>query len=344
MSKNYQKICIFVKRTPRNYRPFLPCTKANATQYLDLIDHEAHLDDLYTLATDPIKAPSIAHNWKQYKLLLQSQYLINLVQRYGLKAYLYPHHHSNFMGWGVSAPSNRKSNLVVGLLVGNIFRMPDVSTVLLPAICAANARLRVINQDIRVVKHDGYSEVNAIVQDYDCRRVNATAYFFNQTTKSTRTSIAGDTFQQAAFYLDKSFRGVDVGILWPNTNDLKYALNLRNGSKQNTPQEEAHVEMIRPPTRLLHWLSRGVPSIYYPTHSYQYIAEHTKYGQGFTSPHGKHSALEIFSEASILSALQLLSSPAVRQKLSEQAIAAAKLFSPRETAIRLMNILELSMK
>lgn len=160
----------------------------------------------------------------------------------------------------------------VGILAGTAGNMPNstLQVHLVNSICASGKAASVAF----VLQSPSQSTV------FECPLANTTMYR-NETMRevcvrqpsgwATRPSSDEQCFKgQDRFQGDKSLAAIDLGVLWP-------------------PNYEKCIE--RPWTRMLYWMSHGVPAIYYPYHAY----EDTK-AMGYTLPDGEPPVARGFDE------------------------------------------------
>eukprot|EP01031_Cornospumella_fuschlensis_P036829 gene36829-44676_t len=273
--------------------------------------------------------------------------------RVNVSAYYYPHHHSNdfpeytFLNASsaylvgpnavaASTPPSSSEPLIVGFVAGNRFNIPDISTNILPGICAvSNTNFHVINQRVKTsVPDDSPSLVNSSVTYFNCQQDPERTYYVNHT-QFVVTSVVHpkDPFKQLAYYMDDSLMQVDVGLVWTN--------------KHIHPQNLYDFEMLRPPTRMLHWLSRGVPVMFYPTHSYIDVARHNGYGKGVVPDAHEGEGispevggiLQVTNADTLSRAVRLLHDAKVREQLSQQSTHIASHYTVERMTARLMQII-----
>jgi hypothetical protein len=315
------KACVFIKQQPKHITSMTKmCNKLGAITFIDVIDYEPTLKFLRHYASHSSFYSFM--NWPgsfgySHSFLVQSQYFARLLEKAGLNAYYYPHSHSNSHSWGIKNVS-QQANITVGFLVGNSQQLFNLSTVLLPAVCGAGAHFAVINQNIGSLPDKKYSCVNSTLWHFDCSQEATGKYIFSQSVHSTKVQEQGDAFQQAAFYQDAALAKIDIGLAWVRGNVRA--------------EDLFDMQMLRPPTRLLHWLSRGVPAIYFPTHSYVDVARASKYGAGLGYD------LSAYDVPSLEDKVLRLRDPKVREILHAQGLQAADQFTAQRVGSRLLDI------
>ncbi|RYH28975.1 hypothetical protein EON65_10195 [archaeon] len=317
---NYVPVCVFVKNVLRGVMEL--CRRQNAFIFLDVIDsHQAVRDMKIHLL------PPSGHFIPDYLLavnatyLVQSTDLVNALVEKNVSAYYYPHQHTFPTNCTSSYISKASSPLVVGFLSGNSKHIPNLKEQVLPGICAVpNTVLHVINQHIDssdLFPH--YSEVNSSVYVYNCSLGENGNYNYHILNYTTSHRDSSDEFGQAAYYLDKGLSFADVGLVWT--------------TKTTNVSDRFDSDMLRPPTRMLHWLSRGVPVIYFPTHSYVDIARLNGYEEGL--------GFELRAEdvGSLTAAVSRLQDVQVRELLSKRAKKIAAQYSVENIAKKLLEII-----
>ena len=310
--KSLQKIdaCIFLKFLIGQKEVIAACKARGATVFMDVIDHApllAHLASFVEHKGQPER------DWKSMVWLVQSQYFAKKLNEIGLTSYTYPHHHSNFYNWSVAETEPRElapnEPLDVRFLAGNAHNNPDFDQVLIPAVCAGGGVFSAIDQRLGGVKFRTKSSVYSKRTIFSCP---SNASHQPELTHKTETDFADDHFGQAAFYLDANLVGTDVAIVWPS----------RSFNSSAYSKDSLNRQMLRPPTRMIHWMSRGVPVVYFPTHAYQDVA-----ASGSYNIPGSASSLCVQNASAITRVLKELRSREVRRSLREQGLAIAKKYS-----------------
>ncbi len=313
--------CVFVKDYSAQSLVSKYCKKTGAAIFIDVIDNHYLLDFLgsnYGGAAN--HTPHTLHGMFNHSFLVQSLLFAEKLRTIGVHAYNYPHHHSNLQNWGLSTVTASR-DIVIGYLAGNFMHLFDFAKVILPGICGAGAKFAVINQNI-----DKFAEVKATTSSvnstkwfYNCSKDREGNYLSTMSIHTTEVFVPGDKFQQAAFYLDTALQGIDVGLAWINSN--------------HRTLDEFDPEMVRPPTRLLHWLSRGVPTIYYPTHSYVEVTKAGSYERGLSF------TLSAKTTQNLRDIVTKLRDPQLRQQLHEQGLSITKDHTADRMASRLVDII-----
>jgi len=277
--------------------------------------------------------------------LVQSQQLTTALNGIGIRAYYLPHHHTNLGGWG-RVPAREipeGDRLVVAFLAGNVYNTPrrEFEQMLAGQLCAVQAELWMIVQNTPAPPSEGHTKtthgaVKSIRKQFKCSTDTP------QTVKEvvreeiiTTTDIAEDLYGQAAYHLDEALIGVDVGLIVPHTY----------GGRDLTPSDPFTYPMMRPPTRLLHWMSRGVPVMYYPTLAYSEITTLGGYGKFIPFNNTQQQKESNFNMAitditSIQNLVQRLRPVAIRRHLSQQGIQISGKFGIEESAARFVDIVQ----
>jgi len=323
------------------------CRKIGAAVLYDSVDHDYILRRFEKILASPAEKKGFSMKM-EYNIedldkaiwLVQSERLANELVSRGIKSYNLPHQHTNIGNWGqypsrpLSSPSD---TLVVGFLVGNMGNAPNVGEYLMPAICAAGAELWLItqNQETTGRSKGTYCVVKSTRTRFICNPApnnvssssspSSSSGLYHTEIKNfiTETNEVGDEFGQAAYYLDKALYGVDIGLITPHTY-----------GKQNITKLFTYPNM-RPPTRLLHWLSRGVPTLYYPTLAYEEVATKAGYGEslGLT--------LRISDDVnSIIQGINSLRPLHIRQALRNESLSIAKKYSSSVIAVELIRLVQ----
>ncbi|RYH04931.1 hypothetical protein EON65_46085 [archaeon] len=349
-------VCIFVKTVYKHLVPV--CEGANAFIFDDVVDNPQSAQDMVKHIL--LRKETLIHTPLYASYLVQSTFLADALMRINVSAYYYPHHHSNdFPEYTYSnasstfivgqsalpAPSSPSLSevstppepLVVGLLAGNRFNIPDLHLTILPGICAVpNTHFHVVNQRLRSTAEDptAPSMVNSSVTMFSCQQDVEQKYYLNYT-QFIYTSVAHpkDALKQLAYYMDDSLMPIDVGLVWTN--------------KHIHPQNLYDFEMLRPPTRMLHWMSRGVPVIFFPTHSYVDVVRQHAYGKGVVADTKDGDGLnpevggilQATNTASLTRAVQILHDMKIRDQLSQHGTHIASRYSVDRIATRLMLII-----
>ena len=220
--------------------------------------------------------------------------------------------------WGLSIPTNHSNPLVIGVLYGNRNNRPYVKC-FLDILCKLNVELWLINQQIRG-NIDGINQTISTRVEYKCKGKTTTQLFINNRSFSNE-----DIYGQAVYYNDAALHGIDIGLLLPRK---------RHNSDNVSGLVINNVDMLRPQTRFLHWLSRGVPTLYYPTKAYKELAAKYNYG------HSVDMELSVITAKDILKAVKLLQSYKRRQSLSIEGLAIAENYKTQNIASDLISIIQ----
>ncbi len=312
--------CVFVKGFDAHSRVIEYCMKMGAAIFIDVLDSHRVLSSIIGRVTNHTNLTP--HGMFNYSFLVQSLQFTEKLRTVGVHAYDYPHHHSNLKHWGLNNVTTSR-DIVVGHLVGSSRHLFDFTKVILPSICDAGATFAVVNQNIGNFANGGSTIRSSLVNStkwlYNCSKGSRGEFLSTKSVHTTKVLIPGDKFQQAAYYLDTALQGIDVGLAWVNSKTLRL--------------DEYAPEMLRPPTRLLHWLSRGVPTIYYPTHSYLEVAKSGSYERGLSFN------LSAKTAQNLRDIVTKLRDPQLRQQLHDQGLATAKDYTVDRMTSRLVNII-----
>lgn len=323
--------CVCVKHMLPNVAA--ACRSVGALVLFDIIDNTAMVNELLNMAKAKAQTEAFQMRWSSTICLVQSEKHAAMIRSgLGLRAYSYLHQHTNTGPWGRQeiAEKGIGERLVVGFLEGNENNLPTaLQQIVLPAVCRANMTLWVINQNIFNVPVGNLRTVKSTRTVFSCSQSGG-EFPSTKETFFTTTNFSTDTYGQAAFYTDEALVGVDIGLVWP---------------AHMPPAGQVNDNMLRPPTRFLHWMSRGVPTLYYPTYSYSEVAAvmNTPALRGAhlgdrTYGHSANVSIAVDSTASIHSALVSLRPVLARQQLQHEGYEIAQHFTTDSTANRLMEI------
>eukprot|EP00981_Chlorochromonas_danica_P002405 scaffold461_cov157-Ochromonas_danica.AAC.5 len=304
--------CVFIKNINSEWQR--ECERNNATVYLDVIDS--------SIINILVQAINGDRNVKRYLphcvYLVQSKIFADQLIQAGFKAYSYPHHHSNFGKWGIAPVLDLSSDskLTVGFLEGNSLHHPHVD-ILITAVCKVNGIFVLINQGIG--ETDSLNTVNSIARHYNCSKLPNGDYIYIEKKYSTKVIQSADKFNQAVFYLDEAFNDIHIAVAWPSKSmDL------------NDPS--SHKDLYRPSTRLLHWMSRGVPTLYFPTYSALEVIQSSGLEKGL------NFSLAVRDVDTLCQGIQNLLDLAMRREMHYRSLQAASQFDLESTALRLVRI------
>lgn len=343
-------VCIFVKTVYKNIVPV--CENANAFIFDDVVDNPHSAQDMVKHIL--LRKETLIHTPLYASYLVQSTFLADALMRINVSAYYYPHHHSNdfpqytytnasstFVVGQSAVPTVSTTTdaepLVVGFLAGNRFNIPDLRTTILPGICSVpHTNFHVINQRLRSSAEDpaAPSMVNSSVTIFNCQKDPSQSFYVNHTQFIyTSVSHPQDSLKQLAYYMDDSLMAIDVGLVWTN--------------KHIHPQNLFDFEMLRPPTRMLHWMSRAIPVIFFPTHSYLDVVKQHAYGKGIVPDSsegesldpGVGGILQATNTASLTRAVQFLHDLQVRRRLTEHSAHVASHYTVDKIAAKLLQVI-----
>ncbi|RYY87209.1 hypothetical protein EON63_04385 [archaeon] len=308
-------VCIFVKDTVADM--IVECQKQKALIFLDALDDIATARRLVRYGTQTGPLPKFI-----YSYLVQSTFLTNELIKRNVSAYYYPHQHGNSIPYKTLRDVTHSSPLVVGFMAGTIKNVPDMQSVILKGLCSLqDVEFHVVNQNIHSVVCSNTttaSSVSSSVTVYTCAKDVNGNYMNSTLTTYTHTNRPNDFCHQDAFYLDKALSAADVGLVW--TDHII------------TPSNVWDLSMLRPPTRMLHWMSRGVPVVYFPTHSYVDVARLNGYETGLDF------LLEAHDSDTLALAIKRLRDEKLRRLLSDRALKIAAKHTIERTAGLLTDI------
>eukprot|EP01039_Chlorochromonas_danica_P010416 gene10416-11534_t len=308
--------CVFIKHLNGDWQR--ECERNNATVYLDVID-----SGIVNILARAVKGDrNDMRHLPHCVYLVQSKIFADQLIQAGFKAYSYPHHHSNFGNWGIAPVLDLSDNkLTVGFLEGNSLHHPHVD-ILIAAVCKVNGIFVLINQGIG--ETDSLNTVNSITRHYNCSKLPNGDYIYVEKKHSTKVIQSEDNFNQAVFYLDKAFNGIHIAVAWPSKSmDL------------NDPS--SHEDLYRPSTRLLHWMSRGVPTLYFPSYSALEVIQSSGFEKGL------NFSLAVRDVDTLCQGIQNLRDLAMRRELQYRSLQAASQFDLKSTTLRLVRIVTSSM-
>jgi hypothetical protein len=185
------------------------------------------------------------------------------------------HQHTNVGGWRVRTPAEAAARPIrrVGILSGNTRHEPDLNATLELAsrACLRGVRLVLINE------HDKAGRAT-VLRTYGCDAEGRVALPPTKTHAPiwrgpTAAALRGGLRDSAVFNFSSQQKYHDVA--WVDSIDVAL-LWLRAGMDRRTPSNFSQA-LFRPHTRLLHWWSHGVPSLFYPFASYVETAREVGY-------------------------------------------------------------------
>ena len=308
--------CLLVKQI--NNRAVAWCKDRGATVFYDVLDNLESLHQLRTLSPDH----HMPERFDVDVVLTQTQKLANHLGAHRA-ATLY--HHQTNPGVVVPLERTKAKACLVGFLAGNYHNMPNEKTfkTLKHAMWAAAARrrqpivFRVVNQGINVhdSTHLSYSD-SIPPQSGRGRKKGALC-----TGAPPQRKGSYEATPQAIFHNDRAITAVDIALLWP-------------------PDSTAET-LERPPTRLLYWLSHGVPAVVFGGYqSYAEIA--TAHNYSYLDPATGKARLPLVQSAEGVEQVvsDLLQSATARLQLRKVGLEIAAQYSTVEVARRLIAILD----
>ena len=308
--------CLLVKNIDNSTVAW--CKDRGATVFYDVLDNLEALHQLRTLSPDH----HMPERFDVDVVLTQTQKLANNLGAHRA-ATLY--HHQTNPGVVVPLERTKAKACLVGFLAGNYHNMPNEKTfkTLKHAMWAAAARrrqpivFRVVNQGINVhdSTHLSYSD-SIPPQSGRGRKKGALC-----TGAPPQRKGSYEATPQAIFHNDRAITAVDIALLWP-------------------PDSTAET-LERPPTRLLYWLSHGVPAVVFGGYqSYAEIA--TAHNYSYLDPATGKARLPLVQSAEGVEQVvsDLLQSATARLQLRKVGLEIAAQYSTVEVARRLIAILD----
>lgn len=247
-------VCVIIKMIERDVMKW--CRSKKAFIVYDALDNQKFLNFVAgTRRVLPPHVPSVG-------MILTANTFMKDKLKYatGMDTEVLYHQHTNP---GVVRPLEciQRNVGAVGLLVGSDMNLPSEETLgtIRNHLCnelgdTCSVEVLCLSQQLR-----SENEAKISTRRFQCRRrsdskVNIQTSYCEQSNQwNTINSLrAIDRTNQLQFHIGKGLDTVDIAIVWPASYD--------NSS------------FHRPSTRLLYWMSHGVPCVFYPNYAYIEIA------------------------------------------------------------------------
>ena len=263
--------CIFVKTFDPGWRDTHACARVRALVVVDVLDNKLYQKALTSGA--PPRADVI--------LTQGPAFARRIAARHDVAAFPLYHQHTNDFG----IVRTTGTPLTVGLLAGTPSSMPAPHTVrMLAAVaCATSPRIGAFVAICQMsLNRDAAGAFDEHMMRFACRAGTP------EREVSHRSHTRGANAGQRQWHEGVFVQSVDVALQWPDT--------LKSG-----PISTSLATRHRPPTRLLYWMSHGVPVVFHAAYeNYVAIAE----AAGYTLPEGTiPAANDTASMTRVLSAI-----------------------------------------
>ena len=236
-----------------------------------------------------------------------------------------PHQHTNLGGWRTAAGQSARRPRHVGLLVGSNHQRPRRTVLdhLAEACCSLHLTLLVFFEQQEKASRAGVYGPLTDVTRYQC----SSGHYRGDATTSRAVQTPGRlahvasshsqfrdsrifNFSEQSLYNDVGWlQEVDLALLWPGSTDK--------------------LVMHRPPTRLLFWMSHGVPALFYPLNSYLEAAASVNYRLPDRSLPSVTSPAHFHTQTA-----KLLDRPDVRAHMVTEGLRAASEYTPEAVAAK----------
>ena len=301
------------------------CRKRGATVFYDVLDNLGALHQLITLPPDQ----HLAVRFDVDVVLTQTQKLANHLGAHRA-ATLY--HHQTNPGVVVPLERTRAEACLVGFMAGNKHNLLKKKTLekLRRAMWTAaagppgHAARRIVFRVVEQGLDRDNSAAHLQRKDFKLPPSGSRSYW-GGAAKCTGAPLPSEgsyeATPQAIFHNASAITAVDIALLWPPD------------SKGET--------MERPPTRLLYWLSHGVPAVVFGGYrSYAEIA--TAHNYGYLDPVTGKARLPLVRRAEEVTQVvrDLLQSATARLRLRKVGLEIAARYTALEVARRLTAILD----
>lgn len=337
-------VCIGTKGYVKAFSDW--CHNHGAIYVHDVVDNEKFLGREILLSIDRMRKNQLKEKFPYWSdIILVNTHLHRKLLRdyYSQNAIVLPHQHTNIRSQhsmparfrqlksGTLFFSNAKSVSYVGT-VGFVFgrfnalSKEQISRVIEVVCCKHGMRLRMINQEVNGKEY----AVHTKIWDYVCGGEEPVYHSFESgvSRSKLRSSLGQQKSSMEFWELQRPFHNhsilkeIDIGLLWP-------------------PQSKSSPELLalRPVTRLVHWWSHGIPTIFFPYMAYTETAEAYEY---YKCDELRLLHLRYASSMEVVEKLLgiLRHSPALRECLSAAGLRIAKDFSPKMIASRFVTVLE----
>lgn len=337
-------VCVGTKAYDSRFRKW--CKSHGALYVHDMIDNKEMLGPNVRQIMDEARTKGVREKFPYNidTLLVSTHFHQNLLEKYFTQhAVVVPHQHTNIMSRH-SSPERFRN------LRGGALRLPDGKKKSFHGTLGfVSAEENELNEDelgrlkkivcckhgmrLRIIKQDGSGKVHFVhteVKDYVCDSVKPAYSSFESGMKRKdliskwgKIMSPEDLWEtQEPFHRNSTLDDIDLALVWPPRGDY----------------DMLHLA-ARPVTRLVHWWSHGVPTIYFPYMSYTETAD--AYGYYNCDELGL-LPLRYATSMKVVDTLisVLLKNPSLRDCLSARGRQIAELFSPKIIASRFVRVLE----
>lgn len=276
ITNDSQVVCLFVK----GYYSALgaACKQhLNAVVLHDTVDNLAYLrraHDAKFLRAQHIDA-----------MIVQTRKKMTEARANGAQAYYLPHHHTNFADIHRSFDHFTGPAKTLGILSASGVNNPSSSALqsIAHTTCAFGVELVMIQQAMSL-------PLRTTLTRFPCFSNGTIGHESASSVDENDDSSADDPYQQLPYHRHPIFQQIDIALLWPPTAQGGSHTEVRSAfQRQNEPSChdipanhmlfvcELCLAQLRPPTRMIFWMTHGVPVIFYPYVAYTEVTQQHKY-------------------------------------------------------------------
>lgn len=250
--ENTYDVCIVVKQIDINILNW--CRYKNSYIIYDVLDHTKKLSMYLRNTTESLVD----------LVLVPNKYMQNAMTNLGISNRVLYHQHTN-PGIVRASECIQQKVKTIGFLAGSDRNLPSSNLMnrIKDQLCKSARHVQLVSLSQQLSKENDIKWRRKYFRCHDDQSIHHilndtknSCHLRNHNNNNNKSAQQKEAIQ-AKFHDGSTLHEVDIAIIWPAVHEVS--------------------AIFRPSTRLLYWMSHGIPCIFYPNHAYTEIAQENNY-------------------------------------------------------------------